>query len=335
MENQNQERCMFCGETVSMRYENNNTYRFVECPVCGRYYQHCFPIPFGELFKNEISSYLFYSKNERKTSAKHNNYVHLGEKDFDCKDNALSIFAYYASEEEIKAFYPRKFTERIDRILLGLAEKSSFVSDVVEMSVAEALSAFFVKRFDGEGDQLTEKEVKHQFSMICDYLEKNDLIDLSYGTQDVCRIMITPEGWKRIDQLQQREENISKKVFVAMSFSENMRETRETIKEAITKCGYLPRIMDEIEHNHQIVPEMLYEIRTSRFVIAELTGHNNGAYFEAGYALGYGKEVIQVCNKANFREDGHFDVKQINTVMWENQEDLRTRLIARIEATIS
>lgn len=79
---------------------------------------------------------------------------------------------------------------------------------------------------------------------------------------------------------------------------------------------------------------MLYEIRESRFIVAELTGHNNGAYFEAGYALGYGKEVIQVCNKNKFDEDGHFDVKQINTVMWENQDDLYNRLDARIKATI-
>jgi len=55
---------------------------------------------------------------------------------------------------------------------------------------------------------------------------------------------------------------------------------------------------------------------------------------EAGYALGFGKEVIQVCNKSKFSEDGHFDVKQINTVMWDNQEDLFSRLNARIKATI-
>ena len=93
--------------------------------------------------------------------------------------------------------------------------------------------------------------------------------------------------------------------------------------------------MDEIEHNHQIVPEMLYEIREARFVIAELTGHNNGAYFEAGYALGFGKDVIQVCQKSKFGEDGHFDVKQVNSVLWENTDDLTTKLIARIKATVT
>ena len=110
---------------------------------------------------------------------------------------------------------------------------------------------------------------------------------------------------------------------------------REAIKNALIKCGYIPRIMDEIEHNHQIVPEMLYEIREARFVVAELTGHNNGAYFEAGYALGNGKDVIQVCQKSKFGEDGHFDVKQVNTILWDTPEELTTRLIARIKATIA
>lgn len=120
-----------------------------------------------------------------------------------------------------------------------------------------------------------------------------------------------------------------------MSFAEDMKDVREAIKKAILDNGYVPRIMDEIEHNHQIVPEMLYEIRQSKFVIAELTNHNNGAYFEAGYALGQGKEVIQVCKEDRFHTDGHFDVKQINTIMWNSTEDLIQKLSARIKATIN
>jgi len=80
---------------------------------------------------------------------------------------------------------------------------------------------------------------------------------------------------------------------------------------------------------------MLYEIREARFVIAELTGHNNGAYFEAGYALGFGKDVIQICQKSKFNEDGHFDVKQVNSVLWDDTDDLTKKLILRIKATIT
>ena len=151
---------------------------------------------------------------------------------------------------------------------------------------------------------------------------------------DEVRFRLTPMGWKRVDELQKLKTLDSKNVFIAMSFADEMDETRETIKNAIIATGYVPRIMDEIEHNHQIVPEMLYEIRNAKFVIAELTGHNNGAYFEAGYALGIGKDVIQVCNKEKFADDCHFDVKQVNTIIWENQNDLLERLTNRIIATI-
>ena len=98
--------------------------------------------------------------------------------------------------------------------------------------------------------------------------------------------------------------------------------------------GFNVRIMDEIEHNHQIVPEMLYEIRNSRFVIAELSHHNNGAYYEAGYALGLGKEVIHICDKKELKSGLHFDVAQVNTIFYDSIDEIPEKLRKRIEATI-
>ena len=42
------------------------------------------------------------------------------------------------------------------------------------------------------------------------------------------------------------------------------------------------------------------EIRTSRFLIADLTHENAGAYWEAGFAEGLGKPVIYTCEKSKF-----------------------------------
>ena len=51
------------------------------------------------------------------------------------------------------------------------------------------------------------------------------------------------------------------------------------------------------------------EIRTARFVVAEISHHNNGAYWEAGFARGFGKPVIYMYNKViGNRTDPHFDV---------------------------
>jgi nucleoside 2-deoxyribosyltransferase len=134
-------------------------------------------------------------------------------------------------------------------------------------------------------------------------------------------------------ELQKNQIN-SKQVFVAMSFSENMKEVQEKIEEGIRQAGYIPHVMNKSEHNNQIVPEILYQIKQSKFIVAEFSTNNNGAYYEAGYAAGLGKEVIHICNNDKFKEEGHFDIKQKSTVLWETVDDIQDALFRRIEATI-
>ena len=39
-----------------------------------------------------------------------------------------------------------------------------------------------------------------------------------------------------------------------------------------------------------------------RFVVADVTNHRNGVYFEAGYAMGMGLPVIWMCHKDDMKE---------------------------------
>lgn len=47
--------------------------------------------------------------------------------------------------------------------------------------------------------------------------------------------------------------------------------------------------------------------------------------------MGLGKNVIQLCKKG---VKLHFDIAQVNTIMWEKEDDIPLRLKNRIEATI-
>ncbi len=124
---------------------------------------------------------------------------------------------------------------------------------------------------------------------------------------------------------------LRKTVFIAMSFSSEMDKVRELIMRAIEDKGYKAIVIDEKEHNEQIVPQIFEEIYKAEFIIADLTGHRNGVYYEAGYAKGLGKQVIFTCKADDF-ENSHFDVKQINTIMWKNEWMLEEKLRKRIEA---
>ena len=150
--------------------------------------------------------------------------------------------------------------------------------------------------------------------------------------------IITIDGWQKIDELRKNEQ-VLKQGFIAMQFGDETKYIREAFRTAIRKSGYTERFIDEKEHNHQIVPEIFFEIERSRFVVVDITYPNYGAYYEAGYAQALGKEVIICCKKDVFdskekKDRPHFDIAQKSMIVWTDAEDLIKRLKRRIEATV-
>ena len=79
------------------------------------------------------------------------------------------------------------------------------------------------------------------------------------------------------------------------------------------------------------------DILTARFVVADLTHGNAGAYWEAGFAEGLGKPVIYTCEKSVWDEQkSHFDTNHYHTVIWEKGklEEVAEKLKATIRATL-
>ena len=147
--------------------------------------------------------------------------------------------------------------------------------------------------------------------------------------------IITKEGWHKIDEIRRKESD--RTGFIAISFDDDTDEIREVIKEAISETGFEPIIMLDHEHNNQIVPEIKSQIRKCRFLVMDCTYPNLGAYYEAGMAVGYGKEVIITCRDDKFHskeERPHFDVVQQSMVIWKDNDDLKEKLMTRIRSTI-
>ena len=327
-------KCLFCNNNNAELTAILGDAIIVNCPVCGKYTYTSSAETDSGLYpeKEKVAAFLFYNK--PKDKKKPISAYFFGTNDeFEQQGNNKLRFI---TEEDIENWYPGTFSEKLNRMLLYFAENSDVYGAVVELSFEEACSCMFVKRFGSDGSVLSNNKLIGQMDFITKYLEDSGLLEgRVLGANNSFRTEVSYKGWQRVDELQKDEpKSLQKNVFVAMAFARGMEPVREAIKRAIHNCGYVPRIMDEIEHNHQIVPEMLYEIRQARFVIAELTGHNNGAYYEAGYALGLGKDIIHVCKNDQFGSDGHFDVKQVNTVLWDSVDELADKLAKRIRATI-
>jgi hypothetical protein len=166
-------------------------------------------------------------------------------------------------------------------------------------------------------------------SMLIDLLSRRGY--LGHLTTQTADLM--PEGLLRVEELSKRNPE-SKPGFVAMSFADELRLAYAAgIDLAVRDAGYLPMRLDLEEHANRIDDEIVVQIRRSRFMVADFTGHRGGVYFEAGYGLGLGIPVIMTC-RADDMDDRHFDIRQFNCIDWTDESDLRIRLCRRIEAVV-
>lgn len=142
---------------------------------------------------------------------------------------------------------------------------------------------------------------------------------------------LTSKGWTRVQELKKTSRE-SDRAFVAMSFNPDLNTAyTDGIKKALEATGYRPVRMDLQEHDEKIDDRILSEVRRSGLMVADFTEHRQGVYFEAGFAMGLGIHVIWTVEKADLAA-AHFDTRQYNHIDWTSVDDLRERLIARIEA---
>lgn len=157
---------------------------------------------------------------------------------------------------------------------------------------------------------------------------------------------LTMRGWERADSWQSRGAQ-TRQAFVAMWFDQGMTPAFDDgFAPAIRDAGYDAFRIDRHEHGNKIDDEIIAGIRRSRFVVADFTcglteadGRmqplaRGGVYYEAGFAQGLSIPVIWTC-RADCIDHVHFDTRQFNHIVWRDPEELRGRLLTRIQAVIA
>ncbi len=257
------------------------------------------------------------------------------------KDDASWVFYYNENETSknenptyvnlavLLQNYPKGIIETSDRALMNLGYQHPEYGRKFIPTFWDDLGDLDYRLFFPSSD----KPKKDAFGIL------RILNELGHVSKDDKSYYISARGWQHIEELKRRHAE-TKQAFIAMSFSPEVQYIRDAFKAAITLAGYAPMVIDEKEHNHQIVPETLLEIERSRFLVLDVTMPNYGAYYEAGYALGLGKEVIICCKQDVFDdEEGkylrpHFDIAQTSQIRWKDEADLIDRLVKRINATV-
>ncbi len=349
MKMRNEACCLFCGSLCIDFEKHEDQSGFYDCPFCGRYAVSAWDVNDRELdlkgSRDKIAAYL-YHRNKLPEKERPEEYVtFIGTKDR--YDGLLPNHPNYhhVTMEEVKSFWPSRFADRIDRILQALSLKSRFFGDNVFIDFVEKCSMMFVQR-NHDDDPDEEEDANTQADALCEYLDQVGYAKAESEGNGM-NLTLLADGWNRIEEIQ-RSDLDNKDIFVSMSFSELANPTREAIRAGISKAGFSPEFMDEIVHNKEIVPEMFRLIRECRLLIMDISEPNYGAYYEAGYALGLGKEVIISCSAETYNRKyesdeekkyarylkPHFDIAQKQILLWNDYKDLTNKICEWIKALI-
>ncbi len=224
-----------------------------------------------------------------------------------------------------QAIYPKSTKSRRNHFLQFLAGKQNFDCETIRLDLS-------FPEVWGKNYYVSSQECASTFAHFVDIgwiVSKpiDSLTNLSY--------QFTHEGLDELYRLA-IEENQSNYGFVAMSFADGTEEIRAAIKNAITKAEFEPDIVDEgIARSDQTIPDKIFaSIRRARFCIADFTNNSNGVYFEAGFALGLGIPVFYTCDKQDFQQKAHFDIKQLQQILYDTPAELERELEAKIKAWI-
>ena len=181
------------------------------------------------------------------------------------------------------------------------------------------------------------------FRFIVDGLVNSEMISGPTPHSDVPLILatLTFRGWERYEELRLGAPS-GRRAFMAMPFGNEQLETlyRNVFQPAVEETGFVLRRLDEPPKIGNIDNRLRVDIKACRFLVADVTHGNFGAYWEAGYAEGLGKLVIYTCEKATFDDSNtrpHFDINHHHTVFWSKDDDGRNcgeMLKATIRASI-
>lgn len=227
----------------------------------------------------------------------------------------------HVSQVALLNIFPSDMEDQVSMILVNFSNLCESPGDPIttDLPIHEMYHLFFLKVEDQE-----RKSTQVNWWI-------RTLTELGYIQLPTRQYYLTLAGWKRANDYAKAQAS-SKTAFVAMSFADELLPAREEIKRAIESSGFVPMLIDTKEHNNQIVPEILYEIRKSRFVVAEFTNQRGGVYYEAGYAEGLKIPVIALCQKDDFKHM-HFDLSQKNTIIWSSPDEIHEKLKRRIIST--
>lgn len=286
--------CAVCQKACTSNHDAMTGVYLFTCPQCGTYKIH-------DHVADDLRALL---KRHEQVSLLSHKVRHSQ------KQNDPPIWDYAACERVLNVDRLPSPIEQIDYALRWVGDASNYAGSWVGYNVDDLLGFIGATR---------EETV-----MFCvSSLRETGLLQADINPAGVyLRLKLTATGWDHYNKLVNQAEN-SQTAFMAMKFGDADLDifVNNFLRPGVQQTGYTIYRVDDRPQAGLIDIKMRQEIKSCKFMIADLTHANLGAYWEAGFAEGVGKQVIYTCEDSVFKEvKTHFDVNHHLTITWKKDD---------------
>lgn len=216
--------------------------------------------------------------------------------------------------------------EKSEKLITRLKERTTYFGEEIILNATSDYSLAYAKN---------ENEFRALFAFLNEKKFTNAGTDhREYPGGDV-KVRLMSAGWNLSLKLGAANKD-SEKGFIAIWFDEKMNDSIHAIETAISDCNYKPICIRDEHFSEKIMDKALGEIRRSRFVIVDLTGHRGSVFFEAGFAFGLGIETIYVYKETNESDKSplEFYTRHYQCYRYQNPNELKEIVKDAIRARI-
>jgi hypothetical protein len=285
--------CPICRRSIGDSTVSSDIYRF-ECPKCGIFRMN--GDDYEDIFKhiaNDPQVLAILSHKVRRSQT--NNVAPIW-----TLDQCINV----VKNSKLPSVY-----EQFDGALEWLGRNTKYPGEELILPSLE-LQAF--------AGCLNRESIHYVFQFLASQLYVTYGFSMGGGEKLGTAVMMAA-GWIRYDEIT-RGGIAYNKAFMAMKYGDQILNKifEESFKPAVKQTGFELFKLDDKPEAGLIDIRMRQEITTSKFVVADLTHDNLGAYWEAGFAEGKGKHVFYTCEKDKFEKaKTHFDVNHHLTIKWD------------------
>ncbi len=302
--------CPICSEQINSKEESNHdTYKF-DCKRCGKFEitESALTMFEKSQIEDKILSLSYWI---RQNQSSENNYVQI---------DILKL------RPLLIPFISPKPKEQSNKLLLWIGDNFPKPNDEIAFDFNNLISV--IGAYNANGVDYIIRFLKDEGVFSSADISKYD--GGAFGGT------LSFKGWDRYYELQ-RSNKDSHLAFMAMQYNNDTLQKiySDVIIKSVRDTGFEIRKLDDVKRAGLIDDKLRVEIRRSKFIIADLTDENRGAYWEAGFAEGLDMPVIYICEKEKFDKDKpHFDTNHHLTVIWEDTPEGLIKFSDELKATI-